>query len=107
MKFLVWKLECTTWAQRQGQAGPDFLVFKSNNPHSHSQSQSQPQHEHAAAGSQIEPAALVFPLNCTLMAPARILLCGDVLGRLNQLYKRVQSVSFSVYLLLHFAPKRH
>ncbi|KDP33838.1 hypothetical protein JCGZ_07409 [Jatropha curcas] len=29
------------------------------------------------------------------MAPPRILLCGDVLGRLNQLYKRVQSVNKS------------
>ncbi|KAL9255045.1 Zinc finger CCCH domain-containing protein [Drosera capensis] len=29
------------------------------------------------------------------MAPPRILLCGDVLGRLNQLFKRVQSVSKS------------
>ncbi|KAJ4848283.1 hypothetical protein Tsubulata_045022 [Turnera subulata] len=29
------------------------------------------------------------------MAPPRILLCGDVLGRLNQLFKRVQSVNKS------------
>ncbi|XP_065850953.1 zinc finger CCCH domain-containing protein 64 [Euphorbia lathyris] len=29
------------------------------------------------------------------MAPPRILLCGDVLGRLNQLYKRFQSVNKS------------
>ncbi|GKV11926.1 hypothetical protein SLEP1_g23140 [Rubroshorea leprosula] len=29
------------------------------------------------------------------MAPPRILLCGDVLGRLNQLVKRVQSVNKS------------
>ncbi|KAJ9183815.1 hypothetical protein P3X46_007622 [Hevea brasiliensis] len=29
------------------------------------------------------------------MAPPRILLCGDVLGRLNHLYKRVQSVNKS------------
>jgi hypothetical protein len=29
------------------------------------------------------------------MSPPRILLCGDVLGRLNQLFKRVQSVNKS------------
>lgn len=36
----------------------------------------------------------------TRMSPPRILLCGDVLGRLNQLFKRVLSVSF---FLAHWA----
>lgn len=36
----------------------------------------------------------LFPL-FSIMSPPRILLCGDVLGRLNQLFKRVQSVNKS------------
>ncbi|GAB2293004.1 hypothetical protein Dimus_027227 [Dionaea muscipula] len=38
---------------------------------------------------------LLASTSLSLMAPPRILLCGDVLGRLNQLFKRVHSVSKS------------
>ena len=37
----------------------------------------------------------------THMAPPRILLCGDVLGRLNQLFKRVSSVSLSLSMYIY------